>query len=161
MGAHDVLARLSALGVRLTREGEVIRAAPRSALTDEARALIRAHKLEILAALKEAANEMFCFSPPGDSANDNEALQERAAIMIEGNGWDAATALREARWQADKERCWRVFLLNARRVLDAPEAHREGLLARYQVEATGRYGQAAGANIAGGLRAWVKARGVH
>ena len=119
MGAPDVLARLSALGVRLTREGEAIRAAPRSALTDEARALIQAHKAEILAALKEAANEMFCFSPPGAPANDNEALRERVAIMIEGNGWDAATALREARWQADKERCWRVFLLNAKRVLDA------------------------------------------
>lgn len=54
MGAPDVLARLTALGVRLTREGEVIRAAPRSALTDEARALIRAHKSEILAALAAA-----------------------------------------------------------------------------------------------------------
>jgi hypothetical protein len=37
--------------VRLTREGEAIRAAPRSALTDEARSLIRAHKAELLAAL--------------------------------------------------------------------------------------------------------------
>lgn len=55
MGAPDVLARLSALGVRLTREGEVIRAAPRSALTDEARALIRAHKSEILATLAAAS----------------------------------------------------------------------------------------------------------
>lgn len=55
MGAPDVLARLSALGVRLTHEGEVIRAAPRSALTDEARALIRAHKFELLAALASDA----------------------------------------------------------------------------------------------------------
>lgn len=55
MGAPDVLARLLALGVRLTHEGEVIRAAPRSALTDEARALIRAHKFELLAALASDA----------------------------------------------------------------------------------------------------------
>ena len=53
MGAHDVLVHLSALGVRLTREGEVIRAAPRSALTDEARALIRAHKAELMRALEQ------------------------------------------------------------------------------------------------------------
>lgn len=52
MGAPDLLARLSALGVRLSREGEAIRAAPRSALTDEARELIRAYKAELLAALK-------------------------------------------------------------------------------------------------------------
>jgi hypothetical protein len=51
VGAPDLLARLSALGVRLTREGDAIRAVPRSALTDEARSLIRAHKGELLAAL--------------------------------------------------------------------------------------------------------------
>lgn len=51
MGAPDLLARLSALGVRLSREGEAIRAAPRLALTEEARSLIRAHKAELLAAL--------------------------------------------------------------------------------------------------------------
>jgi TubC N-terminal docking domain len=51
MHAPDVLARLSALGVRVTRDGNCICAAPRSALTDEARALIRVHKAELLAAL--------------------------------------------------------------------------------------------------------------
>lgn len=54
MGALDVLARLSALGLRLTREGEAIRAAPRSALTDEARNLIRVHKSALLAAIGRA-----------------------------------------------------------------------------------------------------------
>ncbi len=53
MGALDVLTRLSELGVRLTRSGEAILAAPRSALTDEARALIRAHKPALLAVLSE------------------------------------------------------------------------------------------------------------
>lgn len=125
--------------------------------------VIRQHKSGILAALQDAANEpeLFCFSPPGDPANDGEALQERAAIMAEGNGWDDVMALQEARWQADKERCWRGFLLNAKRVLDAPGLQREGLLARYQIEAAKRYGQATGENMACGLRAWVKARGVH
>jgi hypothetical protein len=127
--------------------------------------IIREHKPSIVAALKEAANdlvpEVFTFTPPGDLANDDEALLERAANMAKANGWNAATALREMRWEAHRERCWRAFLLNAKRVLDAPESHREGLLARYQIEAARRYGQAAGANMACGLRAWVTARGVH
>ena len=54
MGAPDVLAQLSALGVRLSREGDTLLASPRSALTDELRALIRAHKPELLAALPAA-----------------------------------------------------------------------------------------------------------
>ena len=57
MGTPDVLARLSALGVQLSREGEAIRAAPSSALTDEARDLIRAHKAELLAALPAAGGD--------------------------------------------------------------------------------------------------------
>jgi hypothetical protein len=51
MGAPDVLAYLSAIGVQLSREGDSLIAEPRSALTDEARALIRAHKAELLASL--------------------------------------------------------------------------------------------------------------
>jgi len=53
MGTPDVLARLQALGLRLTRQGDAIRAAPRSALSDETRGLIRAHKAELLQALPE------------------------------------------------------------------------------------------------------------
>jgi hypothetical protein len=63
MGAPDVLARLSVLGVRLTREGDAIRAMPRSALTDEARALIREHKAELLETL----------------SSDDDALPDAAA----------------------------------------------------------------------------------
>ena len=126
-------------------------------------AVIREHKPEIVAALQEAANapEAFCFSPPGDKANDDEALQERVAIMMEGNGWNEAKALQEARWQVDKEKAWRVFLRNAKRVLDAPERQREVLLTVYQAEATKRYGNAAGEVMASGQRSWVSARGVH
>lgn len=173
MGAPDLIARLSALGLRLAREGDGIRVAPRAALTDEARSLIRAHKAELLQVLAAAdpipapateasrQRELFEFTPPGDPANDDEALQERVAIMMEGNGWDAATALQEARWQADRERCWRSFLRNAKRVLEAPPAQREGLLVRYQEEASRRYGERTGADMAGSLRCWVEARRVH
>lgn len=83
-------------------------------------------------------HEVFCFSPPGDPANDAEALEERAAIIAEGCGIDQAAALQEARWQADRERCWLVFLRNAQRVLEAPAHEREGLLARYRIEAARR-----------------------
>jgi len=102
--------------------------------------------------------EVFQFAPPDDPANDDEALQERVAIMMESNRWDEATALREARWQADRERCWRTFLGNARRILDAPTPQREPLLARYQLEATYRYENAAGADMAASMRNWVSAR---
>ena len=55
MGAPDLLAQLSALGVRLRREGQSLVAKPRSALTDTARAMIRKHKAELLAVLDPAA----------------------------------------------------------------------------------------------------------
>lgn len=51
MGAPDLLTHLSTLGIRLTPDGDLIRAAPRSALTDETRKLIREHKAELLAVL--------------------------------------------------------------------------------------------------------------
>jgi hypothetical protein len=172
MGTPDVLAQLSALGVRLHREGDALVAEPRSALTDAARAMIRAHKADLLAVLGQGPlsdpaaearrqRELFEFTPPGDPANDDEALQERVAIMMEGNGWDAATALQEARWQADRERCWRSFLRNAKRVLEAPPAKREDLLVRYREEAGSRYGERTGTDMAGSLRCWVEARRVH
>lgn len=116
---------------------------------------------QTVAEVNSAADEVFIFSAPGDHANDDEPLQERVAIMMEGNGWDEVTAAREAHWQADKERCWRGFLRNAQIVLDAPESNREGLLARYQVEAAARYGQAAGSIMAHEFRGWVMARRVH
>ncbi len=159
MGAPDVLARLSALGLRLIPEGGNIRIFPASVLTDEARTLIRAHKAELLSILGN--REFFDFAPPGDPANDYEAFRERAAIMAEANGWDEATALRETRWGADRERCWRGFLLNAKRILGVPRAQREALLGRYRREATKRYGERAGADMAAGMAAWVTARGLH
>jgi hypothetical protein len=72
MGAPDILARLSALGVRLWREGDSLVAEPRSALTDDLRALIRAHKAELLEALA------------GDALPDPaaEARRQRVLAML-------------------------------------------------------------------------------
>jgi hypothetical protein len=76
MGAPDLLARLSALGIRLTREGDTIRATPRSVLTDEARALIREHKSELLESLTGAD-----YAPPDAVA---EARRHRVLAMLAG-----------------------------------------------------------------------------
>jgi hypothetical protein len=78
MGAPDLLARLSGLGLRLTREGDGIRVAPRSALTDETRNLIRAHKAELLAEIAKT-------EPLPDVAA--EARRQRVlAILAERHG---------------------------------------------------------------------------
>lgn len=45
------VARLRSAGLRLTAQGDTLLVEPRSALTDELRALIKAHKTEILEAL--------------------------------------------------------------------------------------------------------------
>lgn len=105
--------------------------------------------------------ELFQFAPPGDPANDGEALAERAAIMGVENGWNEATALQEARWQADRERCWRAFLSNAERVLARPEHEHKALLRRYEDEATRRYGKDTGAIMVQSLTSWIAARAVH
>ena len=107
-----------------------------------------------------AASE-FSFGGPSDAQNDSEAVAERVAILAVENGWNDARALQEARWDADRERCWRAFLQNARHIQEAPVNHREVLLAQYRTEASRRYGAGPGAIMADGLRAWVKARGVH
>ncbi len=159
MGAPDLLHALQGQGLTVWAKGDCLLVAPKARITDETRKLIRAHKAELLAALAEP--ELFTFTPPGDPANDDEALRERVAVMIEGNGWDEATALREARWCADRERYWRGFLCNAQRILDAPRAQRAALLARYQREATKRYGEQTGTDMAASLRNWIAVRGLH
>lgn len=109
----------------------------------------------------ESAIELFEFTPPGDPANDDEALQERSAILAVENGWNDATALQEARWQADRERCWRAFLRNAARILAAPAHDWEGLLRQYQEEAGQLYGAPTALDMAQSLYGWVRARAVH
>jgi hypothetical protein len=106
-------------------------------------------------------SEQFEFSPPADPANDDEALAERAAIIAEGCGMDQAQALQEARWHADRERCWRAFLRNAERILKASRGRRESLHADYQAEATQRYGEATARDMAASMRSWIAAKAVH
>ncbi len=171
-----IIERAAADGVRLALSPVgTIKASGDLAAVNRWLPTLREQKPAIVAALREAGNdpkptptderiadpEFFTFSPPGDPANDDEALRERVAIMIEGNGWDEVTALQEARWQADRERCWRVFLANAKRVLQAPKAEREVLLARYRAEAERRYGERTALDMAESLASWVSGQGVH
>ena len=51
MGARDVMGRLAAAGIQLTRNGDKLVAAPKECLDDDLRALIREHKAELLVAL--------------------------------------------------------------------------------------------------------------
>ena len=167
MNALDALKIAQEVGVRVRIDGEDLvleaLAAPPPTVID----LLSRYKVSILQKLREVAidtapvvpafenpQESFSFTPPGDSANDDEALLERVAIMVE-SGMDEATALQEARWNADRERCWRGFLRNAQRVLDASLSQREDLLAQYRKEAIRRYGDVTGDDMADSLRAWV------
>lgn len=109
----------------------------------------------------ESTAQGFEFSAPPDPASDAEALQERAAIISEGCGINPAQALQEARWAAHREQCWRVFIRNAARILEAPAQERHCLLFQYQDEAVRRYGQAPGGHMAAEMRAWITARAVH
>jgi len=52
---HPVLVRLSALGLRVSADGSQLRVAPRSAINDEVRQLVRIHKDELLTALEAEA----------------------------------------------------------------------------------------------------------
>ena len=160
MSAPDLLNELRRMGLRLSAQGSELHVSPRAAITEEARRLIRDHKPEILKALA-GPEEMFSFTPPGDPANDAEAVSERAAIMAVENGWDEDRALQEARWTVDRERCWRAFLRNAERILDAPGAKHGAMISIYQAEAIRRYGESTGRDMALSLASWVRARRVH
>ena len=48
---YPVLVRLSALGIRVSADGSQLRPAPRSAITDDVRHLVRIHNDELLTAL--------------------------------------------------------------------------------------------------------------
>ena len=60
MGAADILQELKRMGLFVTANGDKVRAGPIEAITEEARALIRAHKSELLALLshEDTATEM-------------------------------------------------------------------------------------------------------
>jgi len=100
---------------------------------------------------------VFDFALPADPDSDREAIEERAAIVAEGCGMESVQALLEARWHVEREQSWRVFLHNARRILEAPVAARAGLLERYHAEAIGQYGRVTAQTMAGTMRRWLTA----
>jgi hypothetical protein len=102
--------------------------------------------------------ELFDFALLTDPDSDQEALEERAAIVAEGCGVAPTQALREARWQAEREQTWRAFLRNARRILDAPAGQRRALLERYHAEAAAHYGEPTAGFMVGTMRRLVAAR---
>ena len=53
MGAPDLLHALQGQGLRVWAKGDRLLVAPKERITDETRALIRAHKAELLAALSD------------------------------------------------------------------------------------------------------------
>nr|MBA2352193.1 hypothetical protein [Burkholderiales bacterium] len=120
MGAFDILSQLRGMGLTLSLQGEAIRAEPKAAINDEARALIRTHKGDLLALLKQPASATESSSATAvcdrfmsskgigtharaslESINENcaEFFEERAAIMeYDGNlsREDAEAAARAA-----------------------------------------------------------------
>ncbi len=84
MSAPNVLAYLSRIGVRLTREGDALVAKPRSALTEDARVMIRAHRNELLAALSTDAGDGRLSDPSAEAEaveDLREHFEERASIL--------------------------------------------------------------------------------
>lgn len=73
-----VLAQLQDMGLTLTVEGDTLRAGPKAAMTEEARALIRAHKDDLLAALEHANLDTLlaaaCRGVPGIDATTFKSL---------------------------------------------------------------------------------------
>jgi len=79
-----IIKQASADGVNLALSpAGTIKATGEGAAVNRWIPILREHKPEIVAALQEAANapDVFDFNPPGDPANDDEALQERAGNM--------------------------------------------------------------------------------
>ena len=54
-----------------------------------------------------------------------------------------------------------MFLCNTERILKAPDARREALLAGYQAEAARRYGEASARDMAASMRTWIAAKWIH
>lgn len=66
MNTHDILAQLTADGIRLEVDGGTLSAGPRGALTDEHRRLIRQHKPELMALLSEPRRLWLVTLPGGE-----------------------------------------------------------------------------------------------
>jgi hypothetical protein len=93
MGATDLLQALQAQGLRLWAEGDHLKVAPRGRITDKTRALIRAHKTELLAALdplpdpqadarRQRALEMLADRPAAGYALVTDLESDPEAVIV-------------------------------------------------------------------------------
>jgi hypothetical protein len=85
-------------------------------------------------------------------------LRAREQPIAEVCGMDPAQARQEARWQTDRERAWRAFIANVRRILEAPLGARAALLTQYRAEAASCYGAAAATQMHATMRRWIEAQ---
>ena len=91
MSAFDILCHLNAAGVNLSRRGDKLIASPKEAVTPEILGLLRAHKLELLAALPTP-------QPPPSKASEAE-LRRLVGLISSSQGFtqeDADEALKVA-----------------------------------------------------------------
>ena len=96
MSATRILADLTAQGFTLAVTGERLTVAPASRLSSASRALIQAHKAELIAALSRPAPAV---APPLSASDQDaihEAIEERAAILE----FEAGRSRTEAETQA-------------------------------------------------------------
>jgi len=101
-------------------------------------------------------SEVFSFLRP----NDTES-REPAEAVGQAYAANEARARQEAGWEAERELAWQTFIGNARRIIEAPLAQREILLAIYGVEATRRFGPRMGTDMMKSMASWVRLKGVH
>jgi hypothetical protein len=122
------------------------------------RPIVREHKRDLLAELSLACTQhkRFTFELP---LGDTEAIEERAAIISESSCMTSAEALQEARWQAEREQCWRRFLQHAQVILGAPKAAQAALLREYEAFAAAAFGRTTASGMAVTMRRWVAVSG--
>ena len=150
-----ILDRLTSLGLSLSADGEKLVVKPKSALTDDIRALIREHKPELMAALSApiTAKEI--------EQSVSEFFEERAGIAEFDGGLSREEAEAQAKVETERHRreCWERHQRNAERILSLPtwEA-REQAIERYGREAVAQYGDKAGATMAKEMTAWIRFR---
>jgi hypothetical protein len=153
-------------GVAVELSGAAVKLAGAAAAIARWRQIVVEHKADLMRALKSRAADVpldanecvFKFAGAPLPDDEHEALLERAAIIAEGCRMDYVQALQEARWQAERERAWRIFRLNAERILAIQEIHRGAWLDRYEYEARLRYGASVARDMTEMMRKWIAQR---
>lgn len=96
MQAAEVLAHLTGSGFHVSATGNTVHVGPRAAITDDVRALVRAHKPALLSLLTRRPVPVAPL-PAEDRAAILEAIEERAALREFDGGEPRAVAERVAR----------------------------------------------------------------